>query len=146
MKKSTFRKLVNSQLSELAREYLINMKHNYSKLNKICDNYSLESYLSSKNISNEEKQTLFKFRTRMVAVKSNFKCQCGANLACQFCPEEDTQSHLLSCKELTKGLEISHVVYEDISKQEKAAKTLNRILKQRYLKLKMLPTNLNLFQ
>ena len=80
----------------------------------------------------------------MVAVKSNFKSQYGDNLSCQFCPEEETQSHLLSCKELTKDLDISGVehedIFKDISRQEKAAKVLNRILKQRDLKLKMLPT------
>ena len=79
----------------------------------------------------------------MVAVKSNFKSQYGDNFSCQFCPEEESQSHLLFCKELTKGLDISGVehedIFRDISRQEKAAKVLNRILKQRDLKLKMLP-------
>ena len=150
LKKSTFRKLVNKQLREVAREYLLNMKDKHSKLNKISDKYSFESYLSSTNISTEEKQTLFKFRTRMVEVKSNFKTQYGQNLTCLFCPEEETQSHLLSCKDITKDLDISEVdyddIYKDIARQEKAAKALNKILKQRNLKLKMLPTNLNISQ
>ena len=81
----------------------------------------------------------------MVEVKSNFKTQHGHNLACNFCPEEETQTHLLTCKELIKDIDMSKVEYDDIFKditrQENAAKELNKILKQRNLRLK-----LNLFQ
>ena len=140
MKKATFRRLVNTQIKELAREYLVNMKNNHTKMNKISDSYIFEPYLLSTNISTEEKQTLFKFRTRMVEVKSNFKTKYGQNLSCNFCPEEETQIHLLSCKELVKDLDMSNIEYDDIFKditrQEKAAKELNKILKERNNRLK----------
>ena len=140
MKKATFRRLVNTQIKELAREYLVNMKNNHTKMNKISDSYIFEPYLLSTNISTEEKQTLFKFRTRMVEVKSNFKAKYGQNLSCNFCPEEETQIHLLSCKELLKDLDMPKVEYDDIFKditrQEKAAKELNKILKERNNRLK----------
>ena len=57
--------------------------------------------------------------------------------------EAETQPHLLSCKESTKDLDISGVehdgIFKDISRQEKAAKVLNRIVTQSDLKLKMFP-------
>ena len=142
MKKAKFKKLVKTKIREVAREYLINMKYRHSKMNKMSDNYLFEPYLTSMNISTEEKQTLFKFRTRMVEVKSNFKTLHGQNLTCNFCPEEETQCHLLTCPELTKNMNISDIehddIFKDISKQEKAAKTLNKIVKERNLKMKLL--------
>ena len=125
------------------------MKH--SKMNCIGDSYRTENYSISSNISTEEKQTLFKFRTRMVDVKSNFKSQYGNNLTCYFCSSEDTQLHILSCKEVAGDINMSGAQYDDIFsdlliKQEKIAKILNKILKQRNLKMKLLSTNKNLSQ
>ena len=93
MKKSKFRKIVKCQIRELARKYLLDLKSKHSKLDNIGDSYGQEKYLLSSNISTEETQVLF--RTRMVEVKSNFKKKHGANLICNFCQNEDTQSHLL---------------------------------------------------
>ena len=58
MKKSKFRKLVNTQIRNLAKEYLINLKMKHSKLDQISDSYRTEKYLESSNISTEEKQIL----------------------------------------------------------------------------------------
>ena len=127
--------MVNTKLRDVARIYLLNLKSKHTKLNDISDSYKLEEYLSSTNLSTEEKQTLFKFRTRMVDVKSNFKMQYGQNLSCYFCLETDTQSHLLLCKPITNGIDMQSTeydhIFQDISKQEKIAKILNKILKQR---------------
>ena len=79
MKKSKFRKIVNCQIREIAKDYLINLKSKHSKLDGISDSYGQEKYLFSSNMSTEEKQVLFKFRTRMIDVKSNFKNQHGSN-------------------------------------------------------------------
>ena len=62
MKKSKFRKIVKSHIRETAKCYLINLKSKHSKSDGISDRYGPEKYL-------------FKFRTRMVDVKSNFKNQ-----------------------------------------------------------------------
>ena len=88
------------------------MKH--SKLDQISDSYRIENYLKSSNISTEEKITLFKFRTRMVDVKCNFKSQYGKNLTCYFCSYEDTQSLTLSYKELVGDINIPGVQYTHI--------------------------------
>ena len=149
IKKAEFRKIVNSQIRELAKEYLINLKKKHSKLDGISDCFRIEKYLTSSSISTEEKQTLFKFRTRMVEVKSNFKYQFSQDLNCYFCSNEDTQLHTLSCKEITEGIDTSGVKYSHIfshllSEQEKVAKVLNKIMKQRNLKIKLMSTNRNL--
>ena len=68
--------------------YLLNLKNKHTKLNNIGDIYKLELYLSSTNLSTEEKQTLLKFRTRMVDVKSNFKMKYGQNLTLFFAPKQ----------------------------------------------------------
>ena len=151
MKKSKFRKLVNTQIRNLAKEYLINLKMKHSKLDQISDSYRTEKYLESSSITTEEKQTLFKFRTRMVDVKCNFKNQHGLNLTCYFCSTEDTQSHLLSCKELTgdintSGVQYDHIFSDKITEQETVAKILNKILKKRKLKIELLLRNKNLSQ
>ena len=78
----------------------------------------------------------------MVEVKANFKSQYGQDLTCRFCSEDDTQSHLLSCKELVDNLDTSKVAYSDIFKdlknQEEMARIYTQILKVRSLKLKIL--------
>ena len=149
MKKPKFRKLVNTQIRNMAKEYLINLKMKHSKMDQISDSYRIENYLKSSNISTEEKITLFKFRTRMIDVKCNFKNQYGENLTCYFCSYEDTQSHILSCKELIgdiniSGVQYNHIFSDLITEQEKVAKLLNMILKKRNLKMKLLATNKNL--
>ena len=52
MKKTTFRKVVNTQLREVAMDYLLKLKTKHSKLSSIGDNYKLEPYLSSVKLSN----------------------------------------------------------------------------------------------
>ena len=131
MKKTKFRTIVNSHLREVARNYLITQKNQHKKLNPIKNDYKFEPYLTSTNLSTDEKQTLFKFRTRMVEVKTNFKTKYWPNLTCFFCPQEDSQSHLLDCQFLTQGLDTSGIKYEnifqDIKQQEKIARLLKRL-------------------
>ena len=102
----------------------------------------MHNYISSSELNVEQKQILFQFRTRMVSVKTNFKSQFGQNLTCQFCPQEDSQLHLLSCTEITQGIDTSDVLYEHIfgstREQERVAIVLSKIMKLRNTKLKLL--------
>ena len=147
MKKSKFKKVIYSQLREVSREYLLSLKRKHTKLQFLQNTYTLDPYLSSNSISTEEKQTLFKLRTRMIDVKSNFRTQYGQDLACRFCPEEETQSHLLLCNELIDNLDTSSIEYEDIfkdlKKQEAVARLYTQILKIRDMKLKIVARNLS---
>ena len=145
MEKSKFKKLVYTQLREVSREYLLSQKRKHTKLDFLKNTYRLDPYLASNSITTEEKQTLFKLRTRMVEVKTNFKSHYGQDLTCKFCSEDDTQSHLLSCKELVANLDTSEVtysdIYKDLNKQEEIARIYTLILKARSLKLKILESN-----
>ena len=147
MKKNKFKNIVYTQLREVLREFLISLKRKHSKLEHLNNTYTLDSYLASNNITTEEKQTLFKLRTRMIDVKSNFKSQYGQDLVCRFCPVEETRAHLLLCKELVDNIDTSNVCYGDIfqglTKQEAISKIYTQILKIRSMKLKILAKNLS---
>ena len=142
MKKSKFKKLVNSQLREASRDYLMSLKSSHSKHSKMKNNYNLQSYLTSDNLSVEEKQTLFQLRTRSTDVKSNFKSQHGSNLQCQFCDLEEDQPHLLLCKEISRGVDTSGVEHDDIfgrlTKQENAARVFQKLFRRKILLMKTL--------
>ena len=64
----------------------------------------MREYFKSKVISTKQASLVFKFRTRMVAVKENFK----NNLTVYPCPccrkEDDNQLHLISCEKLTNSV------------------------------------------
>ena len=65
-------------------------KLKHLKYNKL----EMQEYLKCQKISLKKKQTLFKARTRMLNVKSNF----GNKSTCPICTLKiDNQSHLLEC-------------------------------------------------
>ena len=142
MKKYKFRKIVNTQIREVARDYLLSLKSSHSKLDDLKSDYKLENYLTSDNLTTQQKQLLFMLQTRMVDVKVNFSEKNGQVLTCHFCQEDESQSHLLRCKQITDGIDTSEVQYKDIFKagykQEKITKVFDRIIKQRNLKLNLL--------
>ena len=76
----------------------------------------------------------------MIDVKANFKSQYGQDLSCRFCPEIETQAHLLVCREIINDLDVSGVsyedIFEDISKQEAIAKVYSAAMRIRNSKLK----------
>ena len=141
-KKTKFRKLVYSQLKEVARDYLLSLKLSHSKLDNMKSEYKMQEYLCSENLSTQQKQTLFMLQTRMIEVKANFSERHKNVLTCHFCNEEESQPHLLLCTEITDGIDTSEVQYDDIfrnlEKQVKITKVFDQILKQRDLKLKHL--------
>ena len=133
LKKWKFKKIVNNKLQEVAREYLISLKESHSKLDQLRNTYTLEPYLTSNNLTTEEKQTLFKLRTRMIDVKCNFKSYVNSVLR---------RKHSLVCKETVDIIDTSDYsyddVFEDLEKQEAIAKIYTRILQRRTMKLKIL--------
>ena len=62
-KKSKFKNLVSKQVRELARQYLIKLKKKHSKSAGLSEDYSLQNYLASNELTTDEKQLLFQFRT-----------------------------------------------------------------------------------
>ena len=84
MKKTKFRKLVNLQICEVARDYLLSLKSSHSKLDNLKSDFKLQNYLCSENLSTKKKQLLFLFQTRMVEVKANFSEKYDKVLTCHF--------------------------------------------------------------
>ena len=78
-------RFLKSDIEEKNMTKLKNLK--YKKL-------EMQGYLKSQKISLKKKKILFKARTRMLNVKSNF----GDKSQCPLCNmKEDNQSHLLDC-------------------------------------------------
>ena len=63
----------------------------------------IEPYLKSTKIYPEKAKLLYKLRTHMADVKSNFSRYYFFNLMCPLCENaEDTQEHLLTCEKIHK--------------------------------------------
>ena len=112
-------------------QYLIKLKKKHSKSAGLSEDYSLQNYLASNELTTDEKQLLFQFRTRTYPCKTNYRTQHAADLSCTICKEEDTPEHLLQCERITSGVDTSGITYGDIfgptAKQIKIAKILKKI-------------------
>ena len=95
-----------------------------------------QSYLKSYAFKTDEKQLLFKLRTRMTNVKCNFKTM-YTNTDCNLCLEGKPQTdiHLLDCKKILENCpKLAHnyeAEYEDIfgdcEKQLRIAKLFKEV-------------------
>ena len=142
MKKETFAKLVKESCRHVAFNELIDMKNSHSKMTNILySSLKLQPYLKDKKIRPDLAKTLFKFRTRMVNFRNNFKkgspflsCPLGDN-------KLDDQQHLLNCDKLQPTIN-SDLNYYDIFSNDidKMSATIN-ILKQKFEKREKLLEN-----
>ena len=139
--KNTFEKLIKESVLKRAFEELIKKKETHSKMSNVqYSELKIQDYLKSDcELSNDDKEILFKFRTRMAKLKNNFK-NMFKDVFCQLCQtDEECQSHLFYCDILLKNCkdlaENTEVEYEDIFnsklKQVKAIKLLSKIWKTR---------------
>ena len=98
LKKNPFKDLVKSKINILTLNYLINIKDGHSKMTNLkYSNLEIQSYLISENIYPHLAKQIFKWRTRMVNFKMNFK-NGSTDLLCPFgCQEEDRQDLILKC-------------------------------------------------
>ena len=102
IKKNIFKKLIRKKIKILALDYLQNLKMKHSKVKEIqYETFEIQQYMLHRDFSNNDKELLFKLRTRMINVKSNFRNQ-YENVLCQLCDNgaEESQSHLLECPTL----------------------------------------------
>ena len=137
LSKYKFKKLLNEKTKEKSLKYLIKKKETHSKTENLnYNNLECQSYLKSDSkLKNEEKQLLFKFRTRMSNLKINFR-NGYTDLTCKLgCNEDESQQHLFNCEILLRKCEDLanniKVEYEDIfgnmSQQRKAIKLIMKI-------------------
>ena len=93
--------------------------------------------MKHRDFSNNDKELLFKLRTRMINVKSNFRNQ-YENVLCQLCDNgaEESQSHLLECPTLLDNCPMlfndTQTEYDDIfecpSKQLQVVRLFQSVL------------------
>ena len=117
MKKETFKNIVREVCKNFSLKNLLEKNDQKTKL-KLLKYYQLktQSYLISPKISTRTKKCLFKFRTQMINVGSNY----GRNEQCPLCKlnETYTQQHLFNCMMIKlKSVELYNMCdekYEDI--------------------------------
>ena len=111
-------------------------------MNVIHKTFEMQKYLKACNIKikQEEAQEIFKLRSRVSNVKSNFKAN-YETLECEACHnEEESQKHIINCKILNEKLE-NVPEYEEIYdgnvkiKVEIAKRFLENIRKREKLKM-----------
>ena len=105
MQKSRLKIMLNEAIKMKAFVDLAQKKEMHSKVMEIKhERLEMQKYLKSTNfkIKIEEKQEIFKMRSRVSDVKMNFKGR-YENLECDICKNEyETQTHLIECNEINK--------------------------------------------
>ena len=104
-KKAKLSKIVKEASREKVFNDLLVIQEQYSKGSNLSyGKLKMRSYFKKKEISRQHASLIFKFRTRMIQVKNNFKNSNLKNMLCPVClsGEEDTQEHLVSCTSLDK--------------------------------------------
>ena len=118
-KKSFLKKLLSKLMKEKAFEELERKKESHSKVMFVKHRkLEMQKYLrpTENKIMQEEAQEIFKLRSRVSDVKINFRGK-YENFECEICMEEDeTQKHIIYCKEINKKNEnyIKLPEYEEI--------------------------------
>ena len=112
---SRFKDLVQKHCDKAAFEHLSELKSTHSKMsNTKYEKLHMQPYLHDKSFHSGDARILFRFRTRMVRVRANYKAMYdNGDTLCPLCSTgEDTQEHLLACKMLHK--EEAAARYQDI--------------------------------
>ena len=82
-------------------------KEGHSKTENLND-FNLQNYLKSRELSTKQKKLLFSLRSRSVNVKTNYKNKFKFNMKCSICQldsTEESEKHLLQCSEIVKKID-----------------------------------------
>ena len=108
MSKKELKRIMNKAIVRKAFERLMNIKESHSKVeNIVYSNLKMQNYLkpSRVRISQNEIQTIFKLRSRVIDVKQNFRGK-YENLECRSCKsEEESQKHVYECWKIKENRE-----------------------------------------
>ena len=116
IKKAKFKNILDQRIKEQAFYDLKALKETHSKVKNVKHNtFEMQKYLKACNIKikQEEAQEIFRLRSRVSNVKTNFKTN-YETLECEACfTEEESQKHIVNCKILNE--EVKKVPdYEEI--------------------------------
>ena len=145
MSKFQFKSLVNKKVNSFAFDYLKEKAQSHKKSEKILENiqkrsvFERQSYLRENMLHKSDSQLLFKLRTRMLDVKSNFLNYYNNNVTCRTCGVPDSienEQHLLKCENLRSEIEPdSDVNFEylfgDLKKQKETLVAFKSVLRKR---------------
>ena len=118
--KTKFKNFIKKKALEIAQKYLQRKKEKHSKLDNLeFKKLKCAPYLKDPRISQKEAKLLFRLRTRMYHVKSNYKNKYINNLICDLCKSATCdQQHLMECsilkKEISQLKENTVIKYSDI--------------------------------
>ena len=138
-KKENLAKVIKDASKDKVFSNLLCAQLSYSKgSNLLYGKLQMRSYLKTKFITRQQASLIFKFRTRMIPVKSNFKNSHLNDLSCPVCKsgEEDTQSYLIICAAINEVEQVTLDEFNSLFGQNeenmvKIIKTLEDILTQR---------------
>ena len=139
MSKIKYKKILKSKIRANAFNELNKVKESHSKVKNIkYKSLKIQNYLVDEHFTQKEKHLLFKLRTKMINVKSNFKNMYPDNLQCNYCSENviQSQEHLLecptiisNCQDLFDNIEIEHDdIYGNIQQQLAVTKLYQKVL------------------
>ena len=144
LSKNRFKNIVNKKVNTFAYNYLKNKASKHEKSLKILDKVRNKSvlkrqeYLKENRLSKTDCQLLFKLRSKMTDVKTNFSHYYNNDVSCRTCEEPgvvENEEHLLVCKTLQSEVSDKEVkfdfVYQDIDKQTKALAVFKSVLRKR---------------
>ena len=100
---SAYIKMINDRIERESWKYLNNEKGEHDKVKHIDHSkVEMQDYLSPNCLTNEESKFIFLLRSRMLDVKCNFRGRYQhSNTLCPVCmTAEDSQAHILACREL----------------------------------------------
>ena len=149
MNKNRFKNLVDKKINLFAFKCLKRKAESHSKsmniLNEAKDNNmnKRKKYLKENMFHKNDCQLLFKLRSRMLDVKTNFENLYEQDLSCRTCRKPDSienENHLLKCEMLKIEAETEAVVFNDvfgnIEKQTIAIKAFKAVLRKREVLIK----------
>ena len=117
MKKTSFKKLIKQKTFQKTFENFEKIKSSHLKVVNVehCD-IIMQKYLqpNTTKMTKEDAQLIFKLRCRMTEAKVNLKGKYD-DLECGACGlEEESQQHIIKCKELNKNRSKEEVEYSKI--------------------------------
>ena len=127
MKRAKFKSIVDKCIKEAIKKHLKSLKDSHSKSKSLDETLVSQQYLQSSELSLQEKQLLFKFRTYTYDCKANFRNQHQSDIKCKNCGSDDTQEHLLNCS-ISNDIDCLGVQHSDIFGNTKKQITITKIL------------------
>ena len=151
MSKYKFKSLVNRKVNDYAFNYLKEKAKKHKKSSKILEIVEKElilkrqPYLKENIFHKTECQLLFKLRSRMLDVKTNFSSYYEKNMTCRICKLQDTvesEQHLLECEILRNEVKLDsevnfEFVFGNLKKQKTALTAFKSVLRKREILLKL---------